>query len=120
MRRTRLERSFILDLQAQVSWLRQHRDAEYVERLRDGIFNARRLLAAKPGVGSPQLADGSITIRKLLLRDLPFVIWYFHDELAPRADVWLFRLFHARQDRPSPVVRRRQSRRRRRRVPPGL
>ena len=107
-RRTRLERSFILDLQAQVSRLRQHRDAEYGERLRDGIFQARRLLAAKPGVGSPQLADGSIAIRKLLLRDLPFVIWYSYDELAPRADVWLLRLFHARQDGPPPIVRRRK------------
>lgn len=95
---------FRRDLRGQLSWLAEHRDADYIARLRDGISDLRALLADLPRAGPPVAIDGEITLRKILLRDLPYVVWFADDEA--RSEVWLMRLFHARQSQPMPVVGR--------------
>jgi plasmid stabilization system protein ParE len=93
---------FQRDLEAQLSWLAEHRGAEIVEQLRSGLDEALDLLAATPGVGSVQDRRGSRRLRKLILRRLPFLLWYTYDEERRDGELWLLRLFHVRQDRRRP------------------
>jgi plasmid stabilization system protein ParE len=99
-RRLRFHADFQRDLDGQLSWLAKHRGLELVGRLREGLDEALDLLHANPGVGSRQDARGSRVMRKLILRRLPFLIWYLLDDDDPDGDVWVLRLFHVRQNRP--------------------
>lgn len=60
-------------------------------------------------MGPPVVPPGDRTmagpLRKLVLRRVPFVIWY----AAEADEVWLLRLFHARQ---KAVIRRGRGKRR--------
>lgn len=64
-----------------------------MERLREGLVEARRLLGRFPEAGA-RLGDPA-ALRKLILRRLPFVGYV----VEPDA-MWLVRGFHVRQDRP--------------------
>lgn len=88
------------DLRAQLRWPAGNRDPAQIEALRNGSDEAMALLAATPGVGSLQGADDSRVLRKLILRRLPFLIWYTYDQRERTGDLWLLRLFHVRQHRP--------------------
>ena len=94
---------FLADLEAQVLWLDRNRDARWILRLREAVCEATRALARFPTMGAP-VALGD-PLRKLILRGVPFIVWY----AIAGDDVWLLRLFHARQELPHP--RRRAKRR---------
>ncbi|MCC6809311.1 MAG: hypothetical protein IT381_17925 [Deltaproteobacteria bacterium] len=93
--RTRLHRAFVIDVKRQVLWLHANARRDVLDGLRRDIADARHLLAATPLVGRIEMHAGDGTIRKLLLRRLPFVLWY----RVGRDEVWLLRLFHFRQHR---------------------
>jgi plasmid stabilization system protein ParE len=97
-RRVRYHEDFRADLRSHVRWVRRERGSDYLARFRRGLEEAVRLVGESPEAGTIEDRRGSAVLRRLLLRDLPYVVWYIvedgHDE------VWLVRLFHARQDRP--------------------
>jgi len=80
---------------AQIRWLREHRPVTEVAGLRTGIREARALLQRFPSAGPVEREAGGASLRKLILRRAPFVIWYVDDG----ASIWLLRLFHMRQER---------------------
>lgn len=94
-RRVRVRASFLSDVHAQIRWLREHGSDTDVAGLRAGIREARSLLGQFPTAGPVERDVGEHSLRKLLLRRIPFVIWYVDDG----ANIWLLRLFHARQER---------------------
>ncbi|WP_437730615.1 type II toxin-antitoxin system RelE/ParE family toxin [Sorangium sp. So ce1335] len=101
-RRVRFRREFARDLEAQVRWLQENRGVEWVERLRVGLDEAIELVSRFPAIGPAEAKndeEGAV-VRKLLLRRLPYVVWYFADVSDPGSDIWLLRFFHARQERP--------------------
>jgi hypothetical protein len=55
-----------------------------------------------------------MAVRRLILRKVPYVVWFLSDTAHPAADVWMLRLFHARQDRPSARIPERLGSRRQR------
>lgn len=92
--RVRVRASFAADVASQVKWLRAEDQEERVEGLREGLVEVRRLLERFPEAGAR--TGEPAALRKLILRRLPFVVWY----VVERDAVWLVRLFHVRQDRP--------------------
>jgi plasmid stabilization system protein ParE len=85
---------FVADLKAQVAWLRRDREGQWVDRLEGELNEARELLSSLPFAGVPHSSEAGV--RSLLLRGLPFVIWY---ATKGRKQVLLLRLFHVRQFR---------------------
>jgi plasmid stabilization system protein ParE len=98
-RRVRYHAQFQTDLRIQLRWLSEHRDHAFIQRLRAGLKDAATLLATLPGVGSIEHIEGSVVLRRFILRKLPYVLWFVGDAGDPGADLWLIRLFHVRQDR---------------------
>jgi plasmid stabilization system protein ParE len=98
----RIHPDFQRDLETQLSWLTEHRGGEIVEQLSTGLDEALDLLAATPGVGSLQDQRRTRVLRKLILRRLPFLLWYSYEEERRDGEIWLLRLFHVRQDRRRP------------------
>ncbi len=107
-RRVRLHADFESDLVAQIEWLAAHRDVTWIDRLQSGIDEAIELLEVTPAAGRAIDRDGDTVMRKLILRQIPFVIWHSYEEGARRGDLWPLRLFHARQDHPLPKMARRR------------
>ncbi|MCK6547628.1 type II toxin-antitoxin system RelE/ParE family toxin [Myxococcota bacterium] len=103
-RRVRIHAELRKDLRRQLAWLERHRDPDYIERLRNGLEEVLDRLAELPAVGPPLAREGPLELRKLLLRDLPYVVWFIDD--ADLGEVWLVRLFHVRQDHPIPELQR--------------
>jgi plasmid stabilization system protein ParE len=93
-RKVRFHRDFSRDLNAQAAWLARHDRAEWVGPLRQAVIEAAVLLAAIPHAG---VRDPSAPLFKLVLRKLPFVVWY--SARGPADDVVMLRLFHTKQDR---------------------
>lgn len=87
--------TFRAALLAQEAWLQDHARTTWVEGLREGIADAAGLLTTLPRAG---VLDGAGPLRTLLLRRLPFTLWYALDE--PAREVVVLRLFHVRQYRP--------------------
>ncbi|HRI66874.1 MAG TPA: type II toxin-antitoxin system RelE/ParE family toxin [Polyangium sp.] len=110
LRRIRFHADFKSDLDAQLEWLETNKDAHWIERLQRALNDATQLLTRFPAVGTIERQDGKIALRRLILRDVPYVIWFVSDLENPRADIWILRLFHARQDRPvAPLPKKRRS-----------
>jgi plasmid stabilization system protein ParE len=86
-------REFKKDVEAQVAWL-EGEHPSWIPKLERGLLEAFELLADFPRAGVATTPP----IRKLLLHELPFVVWYAFDDARGR--VQLLRLFHARQRRP--------------------
>jgi len=101
--RVRVHADFRTDLRAQLAWLETAPDARWIDGLAAGIDEAIKLLSKQPGVGTLEAAEDGSELRRLILRRLPYVIWYSTEPHA-RGDVWLLRLFHARQSRPRPKM----------------
>lgn len=59
-------------------------------------------LEAFSAMGSKQARSGNVELRSLRYPKLPYVAWYVYDPTDPDGDLWLVRLFHARQLRPRP------------------
>src|SRR5262245_59503373 len=77
-------------------------EREWIVTLASGLEDVCRMLSRFPAAG-PRLADrGTVQMRKLLFPKGPYVAWYLYDDADPGGDVWLVRLFHARQRRPAP------------------
>jgi ParE toxin of type II toxin-antitoxin system, parDE len=116
-RHVRFEAAFRRDLRAQLDWLTENEDdsSSLIERLQTGLDEAVELVSRFPDVGSIVEQDGTMVLRKLILRRLPYVIWFARDVADLSADIWFLRFFHARQDRPPavPALRARASRRKR-------
>ncbi len=95
-RRVVVRASFAADAKAQVAWLRAHDRAEWTVGLRSGLAEVRSLLARFPDAGVRVEERDGVVLRKLVLRKLPFAVWYVVDDDS----VCLLRLFHVRQHRP--------------------
>ncbi|TMA20280.1 MAG: hypothetical protein E6J85_10230 [Deltaproteobacteria bacterium] len=88
---------FRSDLRAQTRRLIAEEKRDWAERLIEEIELAARLLGAAPRAGAVERQRGRRSIRRLVLRNLPFVIWYAW--MARSRKVVVLRLFHARQQR---------------------
>ncbi len=77
-------------------------EASWIAILLDGVKRASAMLAEVPGAGSLIEQRGTVEMRKLILPRGPYVAWYVYDTASRDGDVWLVRLFHARQRRPLP------------------
>ncbi len=90
-----VQETFAEDVRAQAARLRRARDDRRLAGLEPGLREARQLLQTFPLAGAaadPRLTGGP---RRLILRRLPFVIWYV---AVPGArEVRLLRFFHVRQ-----------------------
>lgn len=82
----------------------------WIETLASGLEDVVRMLSTFPAAGPCVAERGSVQLRKLLFRKGPYVAWYLHDPTDPEGEVWLVRLFHARQKRPTPRPARWMSR----------
>ncbi|MBI3183943.1 MAG: type II toxin-antitoxin system RelE/ParE family toxin [Myxococcales bacterium] len=97
-RRVRLHPDFEADVRAQIDWLVTHRQARWLDNLDQGLQGVVELLSAFPGAGAVVGRREGRQLRRLLFRKGPYLVWYVVDG----NDVWLLRLFHARQRRPAP------------------
>ena len=60
------------------------------------------MLESFPAAGPKVAEEGTVILRKLIFPKGPFVAWYLYDAADPEGELWLVRLFHARQKRPNP------------------
>jgi plasmid stabilization system protein ParE len=88
---------FRSDLLAQTRRLIAREEWDRAERLVEEIELAARLLASVPRAGAVEQIRGRRSIRRLVLRNLPFVVWYTWG--ARSRKVVVLRLFHVRQQR---------------------
>jgi hypothetical protein len=105
-RPVRRHATFMADYVAILAWLEQHGDRDWILVLAKGLDDVVRLLSELPGVGSRMDARESVLMRKIIFPKGPYVAWYAYDPDDPEGEVWLLRLFHARQRRPAPSLRR--------------
>lgn len=106
--RVAIHRDFASDVDAQLAWLARHQDASWIDGLELGIAEAIALVESAPAVGVASGRVGGSVLCKLILRRLPFVVWYVHDDDPATGKIWFLRLFHVRQDRPSALGPRRR------------
>ena len=107
-RRRRVVRAhaeFDADFAARVEWLEERGELLWLERLKRELEEVRDLLATFPALGRVLEKGDGPELRWLPLPKAPYVVWYLVD--ADSGDVWLFRVFHARQDRPLRPKKRR-------------
>lgn len=97
--RVRIVDTFRVDLRAQLSWLARVEEDGWIDGLRDGLDEVIELLALHPRAGALETRSPSTELRRIVLRRVPYVVWY---SVGRGKDVWLLRLFHARQRRPTP------------------
>ena len=98
--RVRIHADFQVDLREHLSRFVESRDAVGIESLRAGIEEAIELVSQLPDVGTIEAREGTTVMRRLILRRMPYVIWFARDTRRPGARIWFMRLFHARQERP--------------------
>lgn len=87
---------FRSDLQAQTRWLLSGERPEWAVRLVTEVELAAERLRQSPEAG-PAMRRGTREIRHLLLRKLPFVLWYHWQKRGRK--VVVLRLFYVRQKR---------------------
>lgn len=80
-------------------------DRDKIQLLGDGLENIVQMLAMFPAAGVCIAERGPLTLRKLLFRKGPYLVWYLCDPRDDDGWIWLLRLFHARQRRPVPRIR---------------
>ncbi len=85
-RRIRFHPDFKKDLNGQLRWLAENRDDHWIKQLQNGIDEAIRLLSEFPAVGTIERQEGDVVLRRLILRRLPYVIWFVSNDkkAAPR------------------------------------
>lgn len=94
----RLHARFRRDLRRQLRHLAENADERWIEGLRAGLDEAFDLLARHPRAGAAQAERDAGVLCRLVLRRVPYVLYY----AVEGREVWILRLFHARQDRPAP------------------
>ena len=95
--RVRIHADFMADVRAQLRWLGRNRDRSEIDHLRTAIDEAIDLLSSFPNAGSIERQESSAVLRRLILRRLPYVVWFVRETRRPDSDLWLLRLFHTRQ-----------------------
>ncbi len=70
--------------------------------MREDLIGAGELLAAFPYAGPELRSRGTESLRRLKLRHTPFIVWYVVG--SSDAVVTFARIFHTRQESPSPRV----------------
>jgi len=85
------------DLNSQTRRLVAEDKEDWAERLIDEIEMAATLLRHTPLAGAIETRRGKREIRRLVLRGLPFLVWYSFQARSKK--VVVFRLFHVRQRR---------------------
>jgi plasmid stabilization system protein ParE len=105
-RAVRRHPDFEADYLALLGDLVAHGQSEWITALGSGLEDVVRMLSAFPAAGPPIAERGTVQLRKLLFRKGPYVVWYLYDPTHPDGEVWLVRLFHARQRRPAPRLGR--------------
>ncbi len=110
-RRVRFHAELREDLRRQIDWLSDNRDPSWIDGLRKGIEEAEDLVSTFPHVGTIEAQTGTSVLRRLILRKVPYVLWFTWDTADEAGDVWFLRLFHAREERPSAkgALRRRKA-----------
>jgi len=88
---------FRADLRAQTRRLVFEEKREWAEMLIEEIELVARLLGAAPLAGQVEMRRGRRQIRRLVMRRLPFVVWYHFRARSKK--VVVLRLFHVRQRR---------------------
>jgi plasmid stabilization system protein ParE len=94
---------FRADLRSQTRRLVADDKLDWAQRLIDEVALVARLLGASPRAGPVETTRSGRSIRRVVFRRLPFVVWYHFQESA--RTVVVLRLFHVRQRR----LRSRQS-----------
>ena len=102
MRRARLHADFAADLIAQLDWLVAHGERSWIEHLVEGTERIVTTLPTFPEIGSREANEGTVELRAIRYPKGPYRAWYVYDREAPTGDIWLVRLFHARQRRQKP------------------
>ena len=102
MRAVRRHPDFERDFVAQLAWLAAHGSPEWITSLRDGLDKVIRMLGRVPGAGTLVDRKERHVLRKVFWPEGPYVAWYVYAPGERAGDVWLVRLFHARQRRPKP------------------
>jgi plasmid stabilization system protein ParE len=90
------------DLARQVAWLERNAAPSWLDRLQDDVARAIQLLRLYPGAGARVEREADVVLRRVPLPSTPYVIWYIYNERRAQGDVWIVRLFHSRQKRPTP------------------
>ena len=101
--RVRLHIDFRLDFRRLPDDLVERGAEEWIAALREGVDQAMRLLTRFPAAGTRMDKRGKVELRRLIFPKGPYVAWY----VVNGRDLWLIRLFHARQRRPRAKLRRR-------------
>lgn len=102
MRRARIHPDFAADYVAQLDWLVLHGERGWIEQLVEGTERIVSTLPMFPEIGARESAQESVELRVIRYRKGPYRAWYVYDRDAPAGDIWLVRLFHARQRRQKP------------------
>jgi plasmid stabilization system protein ParE len=102
VRAVRRHPDFEADYVELLEWLVDLGARARIVQLSSGLHEVVRMLAVFPAAGPRMAERGTVVLRKLLFPQGPFVAWYLHDAEDPGGDLWLVRLFHARQRRPDP------------------
>ncbi len=100
--RVHIHAQFRSDLDAIVRWLADRGERAWIEILDRGIDSLVAFVSRYPAIGTVLDRQGRVELRRLLFPKGPYLAWYVVDETRRRHEVWLVRLFHARQDRPRP------------------
>ncbi len=100
--RVRFHADFQADLRRHLGWLKESAEPVWIEGLRADLREARRLLSIFPEIGTIETRKGTLVLRRFVLAKTPYVLWFVRDTEGAKSDVWLVRLFHARQRRPRP------------------
>ena len=85
-----------------LAWLVDLGARPRIVELAGGLHEVVRMLARFPNAGPRMAERGTVVLRKLIFPRGPFVAWYLHDAEGLDGDLWLVRLFHARQKRLDP------------------
>jgi hypothetical protein len=88
---------FRADLRSQTRRLLAEHRWDWAQRLLAEVELAAMLLGCSPEASPIETTRSGRSIRRLLLRKVPFVVWYHWQKAARK--VVLLRLFHVRQRR---------------------
>ncbi len=101
----RVEQSatFLKDAVTQIGILADAEEWSRIERLREDIAELQARLGMFPEIGREIAHEEKLTLRRVGVGRLPYLVWYFFD---PRGNgfVQLHRIFHARQRTPRPKL----------------
>lgn len=93
--------TFLRDAVAQIEPLVEAEEWSRVDRVREDLAELQVKLGHFPELGRGLAGEGQITLRRISVRRLPYLVWYLWDP-RDQGFVQLQRIFHARQRTPKP------------------